>query len=360
MIHRIELSRSTKWRDPRGEAVKAQINTILGLDVDGVTTRDVYTISGDITAAQAESIANEFHCDVTQRWKVGEPTPTGCDWAIIVGYRPGVTDNVGHTASIAIGDIIGHGLGHEEKVFSSIEYLIDAPRLAKADCERIAWELLANKLIQTTVVLSKEQLKSSGIPANLPVVSGQGGGRVKEIDLKVSDQELQKISRDGILALSLEEMKAIQEYFRSAKGRGELGLGSKPTDVELEAIAQTWSEHCKHKIFDAEIHYEDENGRKRRIVSCFKTFIKKSTEEIGKNIDWLVSVFHDGAGVVAFNDHIDLAYKVETHNSPSALDPYGGAMTGIVGVNREPDEHRPGSRAADQCLGILPGLPVHA
>ena len=101
-------------------------------------------------------------------------------------------------------------------------------------------------------------------------------------------------------------------------------------------LAQTWSEHCKHKIFNALIEYTDENGRTEMIDSCFRTFIQKSTEEIGRQADWLVSVFDDNAGVIRFDDRLNLVYKVETHNSPTALDPYGGAITGIVGVNRDP------------------------
>lgn len=132
-------------------------------------------------------------------------------------------------------------------------------------------------------------------------------------------------------------MKAIQNYFRKAENRAEYGLGKNPTDVELEVIAQTWSEHCKHKIFAAKVDYTDEEtGEKQEITSCYKTFIQKSTKEIGEKVDFLVSVFKDNAGVIKFNDKVDLVYKVETHNSPSALDPYGGAMTGIVGVNRDP------------------------
>jgi phosphoribosylformylglycinamidine synthase len=108
-----------------------------------------------------------------------------------------------------------------------------------------------------------------------------------------------------------------------------------PTDVELELLAQTWSEHCKHKIFNAKINYEDtETGEKEHIDSIFKTFVKGSTDTI--NSDFLVSVFHDNAGIISFDDKHNIVMKVETHNSPSALDPYGGALTGIVGVNRDP------------------------
>ena len=115
-----------------------------------------------------------------------------------------------------------------------------------------------------------------------------------------------------------------------------LGLPEWPTDVELEALAQTWSEHCKHKIFNAHITYADEQGRIQEIDSLFKTFIVRATEEISQRVDWLVSVFHDNAGVIRLNEDWNLSMKVETHNTPSALDPYGGALTGIVGVNRDP------------------------
>ena len=136
-------------------------------------------------------------------------------------------------------------------------------------------------------------------------------------------------------------MKAIRDYFldpRVIAGRKKKGLGENITDVEMECLAQTWSEHCKHKIFNSYIDYTD--GKKQQAVdSLFKTYIKGSTEKIrrakGKN-DFCLSVFVDNAGIIKFNDNYNLVFKVETHNSPSALDPYGGALTGIVGVNRDP------------------------
>jgi phosphoribosylformylglycinamidine synthase subunit PurSL len=134
-------------------------------------------------------------------------------------------------------------------------------------------------------------------------------------------------------------MWAIRRYYEDAARIAErhaLGLPEWPTDVELEALAQTWSEHCKHKIFNAHITYADERGRVQEIDSLFQTFIVRATEEISQRVDWLVSVFHDNAGVIRLNADWDLSMKVETHNTPSALDPYGGALTGIVGVNRDP------------------------
>ena len=356
MDYRIEISPLEKWRDSRGEAVKQQISDLLNLTVDKIQTRDVYTISAEISPEEAEKVAKELANPVLQIGKVGE-TNVACDWIVAVGFRPGVTDNVGRSAHEAVGDIVGRHLKEEEFVFSSTEYLISAPQFSEKDIKHIAKDLLANELIETIAVFGKEELSSRPLPLNLPFVTSTEEAKVHEYDLEVSDEELMEISRKGILALSLEEMKVIQDYFCNAGGREEFGLSAKPTDVELEVLAQTWSEHCKHKIFDAIIDYEDENGNKEEIVSCYKSFIKKSTNEIGEEVDWLVSVFHDNAGVIKFNDEYDMSYKVETHNSPSALDPYGGAMTGIVGVNRDPMGTGRGSDLLINVWGYCLGSP---
>ncbi|MFH0824069.1 MAG: AIR synthase-related protein, partial [Pseudomonadota bacterium] len=150
-----------------------------------------------------------------------------------------------------------------------------------------------------------------------------------------------QISRQGTLALNLEEMRAIRDYYGNPEFlelRGSVGLGREITDCELECLAQTWSEHCKHKIFNAIIEYHD-SGSSRVIDSLFRTYVQAATEKIRSDLgekDFCVSVFNDNAGVVRFDDGWHLVMKVETHNSPSALDPYGGALTGIVGVNRDP------------------------
>ena len=339
MDFRIEISVKGQWSDSRGQSVMRNIKNFTGLDVvKDLRTRDVFTICADITRDEAGRIARELANPVTQDCFIGENpnAPVDYDFVVAVGFRPGVTDNVARTAHEAIGDIIGRKLRKDELVFSSIEYFFKAPSLTKEKLLGIARSVLANELIESVTILSAAEVKTHGIPLNKPLVKGTESGIVREFDLEVPDEKLLEISRKGILALTLEEMKVIQNYFRQAAGREKYGLGKNPTDVELEVLAQTWSEHCKHKIFDARVCYEDENGAKEEIVSLFKSCIKKSTSEIAKKIDWLVSVFSDNAGVVDFNDKIDLVYKVETHNSPSALDPYGGAMTGIVGVNRDP------------------------
>ena len=151
----------------------------------------------------------------------------------------------------------------------------------------------------------------------------------------MSDTELAELSLKNCWALNPSEMKIVRDHYKSPEVvelRLKSGLSQNPTDVEMEMIAQTWSEHCKHKIFSAEITYTDESGE-TKINGLFKEYIKNPTHALKK--DWAVSLFDDNAGIVRFRDGIDLCIKVETHNSPSALDPYGGALTGILGVNRD-------------------------
>ena len=164
-------------------------------------------------------------------------------------------------------------------------------------------------------------------------------------------------------------MRAIRDFFRREAGeprRQALGLGAQPTDVELECLAQTWSEHCKHKIMNATISYSEEGGPPEEIRSIFKEYIRGTTRAVEQRIvaregkSWLVSIFHDNAGVIEATPRYHLVYKVETHNSPSALDPYGGAMTGIVGVNRDPFGTGLGSDLLSNVWGYCFGPPDHA
>ena len=149
---------------------------------------------------------------------------------------------------------------------------------------------------------------------------------VKQIPiLNANAHELLRISQEGLLSLNLAEMQAIQAHFAK--------LGRNPTDVELETIAQTWSEHCVHKTFKSMIEYEETGRETETIDGLFKTYIQRATEEIGA--EWCVSVFTDNAGIIEFDDSYNIVFKVETHNHPSAIEPYGGAGTGIGGVIRD-------------------------
>ncbi|MDD5492164.1 MAG: AIR synthase-related protein, partial [bacterium] len=153
---------------------------------------------------------------------------------------------------------------------------------------------------------------------------------VKNIELlNKTDGELLTISTVNLLALNIQEMKTIQEYFKK--------LRREPTDVELETLAQTWSEHCKHKTLRGVIEYRrqmaDGGWQTETIDNLLKETVMKSTKEL--KLSWCLSVFKDNAGVIDFDQDNALAFKVETHNHPSALEPYGGAGTGIGGVIRD-------------------------
>ena len=143
--------------------------------------------------------------------------------------------------------------------------------------------------------------------------------------IDADDDELMRISREGTLSLNLDEMHAIQKHFTSLKRN--------PTDVELETIAQTWSEHCVHKTFKSLILYSEEGKETEEIDGLFPTYIQRATEVIDK--PWCVSVFSDNAGIIEFDENYNVVFKVETHNHPSAIEPYGGAGTGIGGVIRD-------------------------
>ncbi|PIP16204.1 MAG: phosphoribosylformylglycinamidine synthase, partial [bacterium (Candidatus Ratteibacteria) CG23_combo_of_CG06-09_8_20_14_all_48_7] len=136
--------------------------------------------------------------------------------------------------------------------------------------------------------------------------------------------ELVEISQQYLLALNQKEMETVQDYFSR--------LVRNPKDIELETIAQTWSEHCIHKTFRGIIAYE-EDGKKEVIDNLLKETIIRETKELNKT--YCLSVFEDNAGIVEFTEGLGIAFKVETHNHPSALEPYGGAETGIGGVIRD-------------------------
>jgi len=347
MVSRIEIGFRQGIRDALGEKIKRRIVEHLRIHVDSVNTIEVYTVEGDLTLEELEAAARGPLSDpVIQSYAIDRGLARGFDWLIEVGYRPGVTDNVGKTAAEAIGLLTGKKV----RVYTSRQYAISGVRdrcaldvLTLADAQRIASELLANELIQRCEIIDgKDWNPERGIKPYVPRVAGEDRPHTEEIDLDLPDEELLRISSGRVLALSLEEMKILRDYLKNEAilaERRKVGLGARMTDAELECLAQTWSEHCKHKIFNARIAYDEGGGKVSEIDSLFKTCIKRATGEIrarlGEN-DWCLSVFVDNAGIIRFNGNWNLVFKVETHNSPSALDPYGGALTGIVGVNRDP------------------------
>ncbi len=299
---------------------------------------DVYTVDKQFTKEEFESIASRLCNPVTQKpyvlYEKSATLPMGTiqfDWAIEIGFLPGVTDNVSHTACELIEDLLKVRFTNNENIYTSQITFISGT-LTKNEALAIA-DSLYNPLIQRMQIKTqKEYLKDHGMDIVVPKVNLQDNPKVTEVDLHVSDEELLEIGKKGIknsdgttrgpLALDLTFLKTIRDYFDS--------IGRNPTDIELESIAQTWSEHCKHTIFNDPID-DVQKG-------LFKTYIRAATEEIRKrkgNKDFCVSVFTDNSGAIAFDDKYLITHKVETHNSPSALDPFGGAITGIVGVNRD-------------------------
>ncbi len=227
----------------------------------------------------------------------------------VVCYRPGVTDN----AAKSFKELL-----LRKEAFQGFQFEVHSGYLKNK--ERLDF----NSFIHRKITLHHSY--------ELPILNEMDFGLSLGQEVITQHYELSTLSDDKLLelshancwALSLEEMKVIQSFYKE--------LNRHPSDVEMEMLAQTWSEHCKHKIFNAKIDYQD-NEQSLEITSLFKEFIKKPTYDLNKK--WAVSVFDDNAGVVRFRDGIDLCIKVETHNSPSALDPYGGALTGILGVNRD-------------------------
>ncbi len=343
MTYRVEIGLKAGIRDARGERIRRRITDDLKIPVESVVTIDGYTFDAALSKEEVEKIASGPFLDpIIQEFSLGKPMPHDFDWAIEVGYKPGVTDNVGRTAREAIELFLQRKFEPHEAVYTSVLYLIKG-KLAQEQAERIATGLLANTLIQRFTIQDRSSWdREAGTGLSVPRVTGKKEGRIVSVNLRRSDEELMRLSSERVLALSLEEMKALRDYAQDPKVgecRKKAGLGEDLTDCEVEALAQTWSEHCKHKIFNSWIEYRNEEGKVQSIDSLFDTFIKRSTEEIRKAMgtqDWCVSVFKDNAGVIRFNQDWNLVFKVETHNSPSALDPYGGALTGIVGVNRDP------------------------
>lgn len=254
----------------------------------------------------------------------GFVNPVLCD----VSFKPGVTDNSA-CAVLEAFKLIPDLKKYELNVASGQCYFFQN--------DNADYEKLANPLLQKVTIYKKDEIAQNARmlhPQITHVISHEH--KAQTIDLNLKANELLKINSDNCWALSLDEIYFIRDYFKT--------LDRNPTDVEMEIIAQSWSEHCKHKIFASNIQYTESDlppHMKKlgnfEIKSIFKTFIRGATEKIkqDRNLDWLVSIFHDNAGIVRFDSKIDVCIKVETHNSPSALDPYGGALTGILGVNRD-------------------------
>jgi phosphoribosylformylglycinamidine synthase len=250
-----------------------------------------------------------------------------------------------------------------EAVYTSRLYLLKGRRLDKTSSgrravERIASGLLANDLIQQWRVFALEDWDpEDGVGIIIPKVRMAHEPSVATLPIS-SDAELERLSLDRNLALHPQDIPVIRSYFlrpEVREARRKLGL-SDPTDVELEYISQARSDHCNHNTFRGKFFYRDLNTGESEVVdNLFKTCIEAPTLALQEEKDWVVSVLWDNAGVARFDPETYYVITGETHNSPSNMEAYGGALTGIVGVYRDPLGTGKGSRLIAGTYGYCVG-----
>jgi len=333
-------------RDVRGDVVRRQLSADHNLDFSGVKTIVGFLINSDIPHEEIALRADDLFADpIIEHSTTNQSFLSSTDIfsetpeaVVSVGFKPGVTDNPGKAALDGFRTIFPNA-SPDSDISTYITYIFYG--MPQGTSTEWLSSTLYNNLIQRSFVTDGEMCKSGNwLMIDYPEKPPQEFKTPAHINLEISDEQLIDISETGLLALNLTEMQAIQGHYRNPEIRQlrqAAGIvADQPTDVELECLAQTWSEHCKHKIFASKIHHTDlETGEQAVIDSIFKTHIMKPTHDMQNDVDWLLSVFHDNSGVIAWDDEWSVCMKAETHNSPSALDPYGGAMTGIVGVNRD-------------------------
>ncbi|HTW94702.1 MAG TPA: phosphoribosylformylglycinamidine synthase subunit PurS, partial [Tepidisphaeraceae bacterium] len=324
MIYRIDVQArlADGQADPMGLAVQHQIEEF-GVKIGRISARRIFLIDADATPDQMRQTAGRLLADPivesAELVTAGQKDPGS---RIEIHLKPGVMDPVAQSTERALRDL---GI-QVRQVRTGRAFLIEG-KIDRAELSKIAQRALANGVIES-------------VHFDLFIPTQFEAGHEYAFSLRyvpllnLTEQQLARLSRDGHLFLSLPEMKAVQNYFRQRR--------REPTDIELETIAQTWSEHCVHKTLKSavEVIEQDETGKiigTRRYGNLIKETIFSSTMELmrrGKG-DFCLSVFSDNAGVIAFDEEDGVCFKVETHNHPSAIEPYGGAATGAGGVIRD-------------------------
>ena len=308
--HSIVLEPHSSKFDSAGRHVARQaIEAGLGTKVQCTACR-LFFIQGDLPPERLAELTDLLLDPVVER----VADTKDFDHFVDVALLPGVTDTEGESLLRA-----AHQMGFTEvtKASRAFRYCFRfaSPVSEKQLASFVAREL-ANEVIETYRI---DQPLSAPFIINL-----EKPAQPESVALsKLTTAELVKLSEDLRLALDTKEMETLQAYYR--------GLGKEPTRCELETFAQTWSEHCVHKTFRASIDYTEEG--ETRTVDGLLPILRRATEEL--NLDWVVSAFVDNAGIVNYTPGWDIAIKAETHNHPSALEPFGGANTGVGGVIRD-------------------------
>lgn len=326
MLWEVEIVPSQDARDHEGLRILSDAKS-LGLSaLKDVKSARSFLIQGDLSEADASKAAELLLCDsVVEQFKVTSlPDQSSSNDCKNVLLHPGVTDSVAENAAKAL---VAQDL-NVTNVATCRKYWLTGD-LTAAEQARLSTKVLANDAI--------EYIIDGPLPLSDLSVGGEYQCQLSTVPIRSmdSDEELMKLSAEGQLYLQLAEMQTIRDYFKS--------LERDPTDIELETVAQTWSEHCSHKTLAGRIHYtETTNGevvREIQFDNMLKETVFAATVQIRENLgddDWCVSVFKDNAGIVTFDENQDVCIKVETHNHPSAIEPYGGANTGLGGVIRDP------------------------
>src|SRR5229473_1067206 len=303
-----------------------------------IRTAQLYYLTGNLTPSQVNQLTRQLLIDpVIQEADMSQqPEATRAEHIVDVFFHPGVTDTLAESVLTGASML---GITGVERVETGKRYLLDQ-RLSQDEVRTITGEFLYNPVIQDFALQNNSVGARFIAPSSNVSESPETLQDVKEPPLNrthryiqltgMTGEQLLELSRAGLLALNLDEMRAIQQHYREQ--------GREPTDVELETLAQTWSEHCSHKTFKATIHYRELDSKgslleEQTIDSLLKQYIMRATQQIKR--PWVVSAFSDNAGIVRFTESEDIAFKVETHNHPSAIEPFGGANTGVGGVIRD-------------------------
>ena len=339
MISCIEIALKKELRDAEASALQTKAGSYFGIQIEDARCINMVTIESDLDSGQLEMVKDQILTNPVTQVSSLSPLDIDFDWCIWIGYRPGVKDNPGATAMEAVSDLLGKEFSQDEGIYTSKRYCLKGKELTQEDAKKMAAELLSNSIIQQFKVFSADEWdKEKGADVKPPkvILDHTPCFDVVSID---SDEQLAQISDERNLALNSRDIPVIRAYFLDEEvlnSRKEVGL-SKPTDIELEYISQARSDHCNHNTFRGIFHYKDQSTNEDVIEnSLFNTYIQEPTLALKDKKDWVVSVLWDNAGVGKFDEDNNYVITAETHNSPSNMEAYGGAITGIVGVYRDP------------------------
>ena len=234
MAIRIEVGFKEGIKDAAGEALRKRIVEDLGIKVASVRTINVYTIDKDLSPSQVETVRREIFTDPVVQKSMLTPLAGDFDWLVEVGYRPGVTDNVGKTSREAIEDLLKIKFGPGEAVYACRQYLFRG-KITRGEIETVARGILANEIIERwEIKKSNQEDRKIGRGIHIPRVKLDHRPKVVEVDLNIGEEELERLGREGILgkgekerrgplALNLEEMKTIRDYFNRPEVIKEIG-----------------------------------------------------------------------------------------------------------------------------------------